>query len=147
MCPQYEQVRSAYDGSVVSVKAEQGGPSEVREAFKDEADINNIVARYQKTGQMPLNADEARFGDVSDFRDYKAALDFVREARDNLRDMPEEARGQYQADPDGFIEALEEATTRDDLVALGIVVDPEEKPPAKPALKPAEPAVEPPAGA
>lgn len=117
-----------------------GGESMVREAFKDEADINRIVARYQVTGQLPLTKKDARYGDVSDVRDYKASLDFVREATRDIDELPEGARKQFLEGPAAFMAELELAETREQLVGLGILADPEK--PAKPVVAPTEPAVE-----
>lgn len=142
--PKYKNIRSAYDDSRLRVTV-GGGDSMVRQAFKDEADINNIVARYEVSGQLPLTEQQARFGDVSDVRDYKASLDFVREATEDLEAMPQDARVRFFEDPRQFMSDLENAKNRDDLVQLGIFDAPESpEPDVAPVVEAEVPPPEPP---
>ncbi len=132
-------IRSPYDGSRIEIII-GGGESMTRESFADELDINKIVERYARGGQLPLTDADARFGDVSEVRDYKSALDFVFEAKDKLGDLPEAARDQLTADPAEYWRLLDAATDRDGLVSLGLL---EALPPAEPVapVVPAVPAV------
>lgn len=114
------KVRTALDGSSVKVLV-GGGESMVRQSFKDECDINKILARYATSGQLPLGRNDAKYGDVSEVKDYKEALDFVQHAREQLGQLPDSAREAFQKDPGAFFLGLEGATSRDDLVALGLL--------------------------
>ncbi len=131
-------IRSAYDGSRVEVLV-GGGESMTREAFADELDINKIVERYARGGQLPPTMADARYGDVADIGDYKSALDFVFASKAKLADLPEVARDQLLADPEAYWLRLEAAEDRDALVELGLVEAlPVEPPPVLvPAVKPA----------
>lgn len=114
------EIRSCYDGSRVSVVI-GGGESMVRSDFADECDINQIVARYARGGQLPLTTADARFGDVSEVSDYKSALDFVFAAKDRIADLPDKAREQFVGDPEAYWQRLDAAEDRDALVELGLV--------------------------
>ncbi len=113
-------IRSAYDGSRVEVLA-GGGESMTREAFADELDINKIVERYARGGQLPATTADARYGDVADIGDYKSALDFVYASKAQLADLPMVARDQLVADPEAYWLRLDAARDRDALVELGLV--------------------------
>jgi len=126
-------IRSPYDGSRVEIIV-GGGESMTREAFADELDINKIVERYARGGQLPLTTEDARYGDVSDVRDYKSALDFVFKSKQKLADLPEAARDQLTADPAEYWRLLDAAVDRDGLVALGLL---EALPPVVPPVVPA----------
>ncbi len=125
-------IRSAYDGSRVEVLT-GGGDSMTREAFADELDINKIVERYARGGQLPLTTADARYGDVSEVNDYKSALDFVFAAKGQLRDLPVAAREQLSSDPEAYWLRLDAAVDREGLVDLGLL---EALPPVDPIVDP-----------
>lgn len=141
-------IRSPYDGSRKQVLI-GGGESMTREAFADELDINKIVERYARGGQLPPTRADARYGDVADIGDYKSALDFVFASKDKLADLPELARDQLSADPEAYWLRLEAAEDRDALVELGLVeaLPPVAEPPVEPVVDPpVEPVVPAPPG-
>lgn len=41
------------------------GPSKTQQSHKDTVDVNNIIARFDRTGQLPPGKGEGRYGDVS----------------------------------------------------------------------------------
>lgn len=137
------QIRSAYDGSRVQVLT-GGGDSMTRESFADELNINTIVDRYARGGQIPLTTADAMYGDVSEVGDYKSALDFVFAAKGQMADLPERARDQLAADPMEYYNLLDAAKNRSDLVDLGLL---EKLPEPEPDPAPAVPAPDPPAAA
>lgn len=112
-----------------------GGDSMVRQSFADECDINQIVARYANSGQLPPADGELVYGDVSEIQDYKSCMDFVFKTKERLKDLPDAARELYAADPLGYFNNLNGAKDRNDLVALGLLEakPPVEEPPVKPA--------------
>ncbi len=130
-------IRSAYDGSRVDIIV-GGGESKTREAFADELDINMIVERYARGGQLPLTAADARYGDVADVSDYKSALDFVYASKDKLSDLPDAARQKLLLDPEAYWMQLEAAEDRDALVDLGLLeaLPPVVEPVVKPVVVP-----------
>ncbi len=132
------KIRSAYDGKRISVTV-GGGETMVRTAFQDECDVNRILARYKTSGVLPLMDSQAVYGDVSEYTDFKEAVDFANDAMDRVENLPERAREQLLADPVGFFAAVRAAENRDDLVAIGLV---EALPEPDPAVVP--PVVEPP---
>lgn len=136
-------IRSPYDGSRVQVLV-GGGESMTREAFADELDINKIVERYARGGQLPPTSADARYGDVADIGDYKSALDFVFASKEKLKDLPDAAREQYIADPEAYWLRLEAAVDRVALVELGLVEALPPVDPPVPAVDPPVPAVDPP---
>lgn len=135
------KIRSAYDGSRVEVLI-GGGDSMTRSDFAAELDINKIVERYARGGQLPLTEADQRYGDVSEVSDYKSALDFVFAAKTQLADLPGPARDLLAADPEAYWTALDAAEDRDGLVELGLL---EALPAVEPVVDPVvEPVVVPP---
>ena len=72
-------IRSAYSARE-RVYAPKGGKSATKQSFKDECDINKIMAKYQKTGLVThLAKNEARYGFATS-HDFRESLELVREA-------------------------------------------------------------------
>ena len=55
--------------------------------FKDECDVNLIVSRFNKTGQMPITNRKMHFGDFSGPLDYSTAMQVVLDAHDAFSDL------------------------------------------------------------
>ena len=68
-----------------------------KQAFKDECDINNIVAKFQSTGQLPHTRGEPQFGYVPDI-DFKDALDMVQNAKREYGELPSHIRSKMSYD-------------------------------------------------
>ncbi len=98
-----------------------GGKSMVRSDFRDECDINQIVARYANGAQMPPTAADLVFGDVSEIGDYKECLDIVHSIKGHVRDLPRKAAELFNGDPGRFMADIEAAKDREALVNLGLL--------------------------
>lgn len=72
------------------------------------ADINYIVARYKKTGELPVSSRAALFSDMS-APDLKEALDLVRSAEQSFSQLPASARSAFDNDPKALLAALDKA--------------------------------------
>jgi hypothetical protein len=71
-------------------------PAEDRtqQSFKDECDINNIMARYLRTGQLPASNREPVYLDTTAF-DFQAAQDLVARARGEFSLLPADERDSF----------------------------------------------------
>lgn len=99
---------------------------------RDDADINRILARFQKSGQLPPTLrGEPFYGDVSEFGNLQESLIQIQEAEDLFMQYPAEVRERFGNDPLELIEFLADEGNRAEAESLGLVV-------ARP--KPAEPA-------
>ena len=75
--------------------------------FKKDCDINVIIAKYRKTGQLPpqaMNA-AARFGDFSQIPTFHEMRDRVLAAEDLFAQLPAKVREAFGNDPGEFIAA------------------------------------------
>lgn len=110
------------------------------QADRDEADINKIVARFQKSGQLPPTLrGEPFYGDVSEFGDLQDSLIRIQEADALFMSFPAHIRERFQNDKVKFVQFMSDERNYDEAVKLGIV---QAKPvaPAAPAGEPAKPA-------
>lgn len=119
-------------------------PSLTVQSLKDECDINKIIARYQKSGDLThVNERVARYGDFSNVPSYQEALDLVSRAENMFMEMSPEVRERFANDPGKMVEFLQDEKNYDEAVKLGLVLPKKKEAPASSA--PAEqPAVVPP---
>lgn len=117
-------------------------PTMTQQQFKDEADINRLVDRFLRTGEVPPVDGRAMYGDFIDVPDgYQAALNAVIEAQAGFDALPSKTRQRFNNDPAELLSFLQDPKNLDEAVELGLL----EKPvPAEPvqattSAQPAEP--------
>jgi len=101
-------------------------PSMTKQSFAKECNINNIMARYEKTGivehvmEMP-----GQFGDVSEPLEYQEALNKVNAARSLFDSLPAQVRAKFDNEPFLFLEFAQNPENYGKLVEMGLAVAPE----------------------
>lgn len=124
----------------------KGGVSLTKQASKDEADINYILAGYQQTGVLPFadRAQLAQYGDVSDIGSFQECVTRVKDAERAFAGLPSQVRDRFMNDPAELLAAVNAAQNGDpeafdELVRVGVleVKKPEETPPSSPGTAPA----------
>lgn len=104
-----------------------------RQAGAEEADINFIMKRYEKTGVLPLETQERVFADVSELGSFREAMDVVRAAEESFMSLPARVRARFENDPVAFVDFCSDPGNRDELVQLGLVEPAAEAAPVAPA--------------
>jgi len=96
--------------------------SRTKPEFEAETNINNIMARYKKTGKLPESAMQsaARFGDFSQVPDFMEMQNRVLAAHDLFMALPAAVRRQFDNDPGQFIAASDTQEGRELMVKLGL---------------------------
>ena len=97
------------------------GPSRTQQSFRDECDINNILRKFNVTGQLPLGSVQPQYGDFSGITDYQSALNAVMEAQDSFLALPAKVRARFQNDPALFVEFASDEANKDEMKALGLL--------------------------
>ena len=124
-------------------------PSMTQQQFKNDADINNIIAKFEVTGVLvdPLQPATRipQFGDFSDMPSYQDAQNVLVQARNAFMSLPSDIRERFGNDPARYFDFVQNLKEGGDdyveAVRLGII----DKPLGNPAKVP-EPVVEPKAG-
>jgi len=83
-------------------------PNKTKGSFKDECDINKIVAKYKRTGYLAPVLNPPRYLDVSEVQDYQAALEVTRRAEMAFRALDAKIRAECLNDPAVFVQKLAE---------------------------------------
>jgi len=85
-----------------------------------QCDINLIVARYQKTGQLPPFR-EGAYLDVSEFSDYQESLNRAHALEEYFGSLPAKMRERYGNSPALFLHGIQTPEGYDDAVELGLI--------------------------
>lgn len=113
--------RTAYSPRV-SVSLSFSGAGRTKQSFRDECDINTIMARYMATGVLPMpNQLEARYADVTGI-DYQNAMEVVADARSMFENLPSKIRDRFQNDPAQLLEFVHNEVNHAEAVELGLAV-------------------------
>lgn len=102
-------------------------PSMTEQHFKDECDINNIVATYQQTGVLPSGDRQPLFGDFADFpQDLMSAQHYFDEATERFMQLDANIRKEFGNNPAMLLDFIRDEKNRDRAIELGLI----ERPPA-----------------
>lgn len=112
-------------------------PSRTKQSFRDDVNINKIIARFDRTGMVShLNSKTPFYGDVSSIVGYQEALNKVKEADELFGRMSAEIRNRFKNDPALMIEFLSDPVNNAEALKLGMIVAPPEPVVAEPAVDP-----------
>ncbi len=140
------KMRSAYYPHT-RVQFENEGPSMTQQNFRDETNINNILAKYAKTGLIDhINKYSGRYENMPDEDDFHAAMNLVLDAQSMFFELPSDLRSRFENDPGQFLEFLDNPENIDELREMGLMPPAAPEATAEPptAPVPGDPAPEPP---
>lgn len=97
-------------------------PSMTQQNFKDECDINNIMARYETTGLIEFRNDveSGRYLDLASAVDFHTAQNLVIAAQDAFMSIPPDIRAKFDNDAAKFLAFVEDPKNAQALVDLGL---------------------------
>lgn len=109
------------------VKLEFKKPTRTQKQFKEECDINNILRRFNTTGQLPdMIKRNPVFGNFADVADYQSALNTVITAQEQFEALNSRLRNRFNNDPAQFLEFMANKDNLLEMIKLGLA-----KPPKK----------------
>ena len=115
-----KQFRSAYDPQK-KVTVTFSGPGRTKQQFKDECDINHIMARFQQTGLLDfVNRGQPQYLDVTG-HDYQTAMDTIANANSLFQQMPSALRAEFNNSPQEFVEFCENPANAPRMAELGLL--------------------------
>lgn len=109
-----------------------------KQSFKDECDINNILKKYQKTGQLPdMIRSNPQYGDFSDVVDYQTGLDIVNKAHTQFMALSADVRERFANSPEKFLQFCGDVKNLPEMIKMGIAIErkPENNTETKPEVK------------
>ena len=98
--------------------------SMTRQEFKKECDVNVVLDRYLKTGQLPYSAGTGVYSNVSEVPSYQEALQFVIDAQNDFAKLNPHVKNRFGNNPQNLIEFLQNEDNYDEALKLGLVRPP-----------------------
>jgi phage internal scaffolding protein len=121
------------------------GKGRTKQSFKGECDINNIMAKFQRTGALDWKSRyEPQYADVTGI-EFQAAQDLVAGARSMFEELPSSVRSRFENDPAKFLAYANDPANGEGMIEMGLATRKAVQATPLPAL-PAKPVVEAPQG-
>ena len=137
-----------YKPTFVDVSLSDWPPSLTRQEFAEDCDINVIMMRFEKTGQLPANVSEPRYLDLTEMpSDLMGTLNLLGEAERAFMTLPASVRRAFDNDATVFVDFASDPNNLEQMRTWGLA--PPVEAPAEPQLvrvvpdpaaKPPEPA-------
>lgn len=106
-------------GRVIRVTPDK---SRTKQEFAPECDINNIVRKAEKAGQLPLRERLAQYGDFSNVPSYQESLEIVRRAEEQFQMIGSRTRARFNNDPEAFLNFASNPSNREEMVRMGLAI-------------------------
>lgn len=117
--------RTAYDHlkeKSLRVKLDTGTETHTQQHHKAECDINSILAKFAKTGELPsMIKREPIYGDFSEPTDYLEAMSLVAFANEQFASLSSKVRERFANDPRKFLEFAGDPENADEMARLGLM--------------------------
>ncbi len=95
-------------------------PSMTKQSLVDNADVNKIIKRYNKTGILQKATDfEGLYGEF-DSMDMQDAMNKVAKAEELFLEVPSDIRARFGNDPGQFIDWVTNSDNREEAARLGL---------------------------
>ena len=103
---------------------ETTGDSMTQQQFQSECDVNNILAKYKRTGMLThIQKHEGNFGDFSSVEDYQTSLGKLMQAQQSFESLPSELRAKFENDPAQLISCLSDEKNDAEAIKLGLKIE------------------------
>lgn len=101
------------------------GPGKTKQQFTKECDVNCIMAKYQKTGNLDhYNEHGAMYGEFTSV-EFQEAMQIVEVAEEMFADLSSSARAKFNNDPAQFLDFVQNPDNADEMYEMGLATRPE----------------------
>lgn len=98
-----------------------GEPSRTQQHLAHDQDINVIMSRFVRTGELPQASRLPTFGDFNVVTDYQTALNALNEAKASFMSLPPDVRLRFGNDPHAFLDFTSDPSNLPELKKLGLL--------------------------
>jgi hypothetical protein len=97
-------------------------PSLTDQQWKEDADPNNIIEKYKRTGQLTyVSQIQGKFADVSDVQSLHEGLITVQKAKDDFMNLSSEIRKRFNNSVIEMVQFLNDPKNKKEAIELGLV--------------------------
>lgn len=97
------------------------GEGRTHQSFKDESNINLIMAKYAKTGLLDhLNTHQGDYGNFIGYADYHTSMNQIKEAEAAFATIPSKIREKFANDAGQFLTFVQNPDNFDEMVEMGL---------------------------
>ncbi len=132
----------SHGGPYPVVQLDASGNSRTKQSFAKECEINNIMAKYQKTGAIAHINQHGPNYDFATSIDFSEAMRLVVTAQDMFDGLPSSIRNRFANDPAQFLDFVQDADNEAEMRQMGLIesVTPSEIPSEEKKTEPPTPA-------
>lgn len=106
--------------------SEMDPESLTEQSHAQDADINIIMGRYQRTGMLPQIQQTPLYGDFTEVGDFRQMQERLRMAQDAFMEVPAKIRQQFGNDMQAFVDFCTNPDNKDELVRMGLANAPQD---------------------
>lgn len=115
-------------------------PSMTDQQWKDDCDVNYIMARYIKTGHLThLQKKPGMYADLTAITDLVGAYQDIAQAEEAFSKLPSRLRNKFDNDPVKLVEYLKDPKNLEEAIKEQLIPDPEKAKPEPPVEAPEKP--------
>ncbi len=128
------RVYSRHDRQRVKTPVSDGNGA--KQSFKNECDINQIMAKYQKTGAIDhFNKHSPEYGFATS-DDFSASMRIVTKAQEMFSELPSKVRNKFDNEPYKFLDFVQDPANAGEMATLGLTTKKSESPDSDPSGAP-----------
>lgn len=119
------EIVKSYGKKRIKVSTINEEPSLTQQAFKEDTDVNIVLERYMKTGEIQLSKKQGFYGDVSEIPDLTQATEIVAKAQQAFDSLDAKIRYEFKNDPRLLMQFLQDPKNKQRGIELGLFNKPE----------------------
>lgn len=123
-----------------------GETSRTMQEFREESNVNNIMAKYEQTKMLEhVNEHQGHYGDFISYDDYHTSLNKIYAAQEAFDSLPATVRLKFNNDPADFLNFVQDENNHDEMIDMGLKTGPKKNPsvPDEPSTPASEPEADP----
>lgn len=94
-----------------------------KQSFRDECDINQIMAKFQKTGAIShVNRHGVEYGFATS-HDFRESMEIVTKANEMFDELPSSIRSKFLNQPELFLEFVQDPANQAEMQKMGLTIN------------------------